>query len=198
MRLYRTCSIIRSTNINHFLDTSEEIAAIETLLPTENMIDKVFDRKVSANYSRFCPPQFLPIPLYVSEDSMTTFYEYCFHLLKNINLISYNKPLNANLYFLKIIGQPKVKDISVGKPPAGVMSKTSYAKSHAFIKKLKPFPDIIKYKSVRDKNQKNNYAIYTKNNVKEDGVLPESILVNIKSDQNIEVYYGGKTYGLVF
>lgn len=91
------------------------------------------------------------------------------------------------------MGQPKVKDISKKVPP-GVMSKSSYKKSHAFLKKLDTIPHVIKYKSVRDQNGNFNYAVYFKNIIQEDGIDPKKIIINPKNRKSVEVTVDKATY----
>lgn len=192
MRLFRTCSP-RTAGVDHFLDDHSEIQEIQAILPTIEMIDEIFSRGPSRDDSRFCPAQFSPVPLYASEDRMTTFYEYCFHLLINAKFISTTRPVNAVLYFLEFIGRPKIKDIS-RKPPRGVMSKKSYKQAHSFLKKLNPLPDAIKYKSVRDKSGKINYSIYFRKYVQEIGVDPKKIIIVPGKKKLVEVTVGRDTY----
>jgi hypothetical protein len=192
MKLYRTCAP-RTAGIEHFLDDLEEIHALHSILLTQDMIDEVFNRSVSDDSSRFCPPQFYPIPLYASENDETTFYEYCFHLLSNKRFLSEDRPLRASLYFLKLNGTPRKKDITK-VAPAGVMNKSSYAKAHEFVTKLKIFPDLIKYRSVRDKMRKNNYAIYYKKYVSEIGIDPKTIIISLKAKDTVEVSLAAYVY----
>lgn len=192
MKLYRTCAP-RTASIEHFLDDLDEIQAIQSLLPTTEMVEEVFARGPSIDQSRFCPVNFSPAPLYVSEDSNTTFYEYCFHILKNADLLSGSRPINAVLYFLKLTASKQMVDITK-KIPSGVMSKTSYAKAHSFLKSLKPLPDAIKYKSVRDLNRNNNYAIYSKKLIREDGLDPKKIIIKPKDKKTVEVSIDRTTY----
>jgi hypothetical protein len=192
MKLYRTCAP-RTAGIEHFLDDLEEIHALHSILPTLDMVEEVFSRTASEDSSRFCPPQFYPIPLYASENDQTTFYEYCFHLLNNRKFISDKRPMKAALYFLQLTGVPRKKDIT-NTVPTGVMNKSSYAKAHEFIKKLKNFPDLIKYKSVRDKAKKINYAIYFQRYVTEVGIDPKTIIISLKSKDTVEVSLGADIY----
>lgn len=193
MRLYRTCAP-RTASIEHFLDEPEEIQAIQSIMPSIEMIDEVFSRGPSVDSSsRFCPVNFSPVPLYASEDSKTTFFEYCFHILKNRNFLSGSRPINAVLYSLLLTGKPRIKDISKREPP-GVMSKTSYKAAHKFVKGLKSFPDIIKYRSVRDIDGNKNYAIYFKQFITEDGIAPQKIIINPKNKKSVEVTIDNTTY----
>jgi hypothetical protein len=192
MRIYRTCAP-RTADIEHFLSSPEEIHAIQNLLPTQSMIDEVFSRLPSNNTSRFCPAQFTPVPLYASENDITTFYEYCFHLLLNKKFISGNKPINAVLYYLKLQGRPVIKDISKEKAK-GLMAKNSYKKAHQFIAKLHPLPDVVKYKSIRDKNHNYNLAIFSKKSVAEDGVSAKRLIIGFLDKKSVEVFIDNKSY----
>ncbi len=191
MRVYRTCAP-KTANIEHFLDDTDEIQVIQELLPTQSMIDEVFARQPSNSNSRFCPPQFFPIPIYVSESDLTTFYEYCFYLLSQKKFIG-NRPVNAALYFLKKAGSPTEKNICK-TPPAGVMSKKSYVKAHSFVRRLNPMPDQIKYRSVRDKKKNINYAIFSKKFIRADGVDPTTIIISFVNETTVEVIAGSDTY----
>jgi hypothetical protein len=192
MIIYRTCAP-RFATIDHFLDDLEEVQAMQSLVPSQAMIDEVFSRGRTASSSRFCPPLFSPNPLYVSENSMTTFYEYCFHLLNNQKFISSQRPTHATLYLLKLHGKPQIKDLSKN-PPAGIMNRNNYAVAHRFIKKLKSAPDVIKYKSARDKNKNINFAVFYKKYVTETGTDPQKITVSIISKKTVEVFTDGISY----
>jgi hypothetical protein len=192
MKLYRTCSP-RNASVDHFLDDHNEIQAIQMILPSVEMIDEIFSRGPSLDGSRFCPVNFSPVPLYASVDSMTTFYEYCFHLLNNAKFISTTRPVSAVLYFLQLVGKPKVKDISKS-PPRGVMSKSSYKNAHSFFRKLNQLPDAIKYKSVRDDGGKINYSIYFRKYIQEIGVDPKKIIIVPGNKKSVEVTVGKDTY----
>lgn len=190
MRLYRTCAP-KLANIEHFLSGPEEIQAIQELVPTQNMIDEVFLRKPSSHSSRFCPPWFEPIPLYASENEVTTFYEYCFHLLSNKRFFFGNKAVSASLYYLDLKGRPKAKDITKKSPP-GVMNKSSYARAHMFIKKLRPFPELIKYRSVRDKARSINCALYSRRFIKIAGLDPTQLIISFVNSRTVEITIGTK------
>lgn len=194
MIIYRTCAP-RTSTVDHFLDDLEEIQSMRSLVSSQNMIDEVFSRRPSAQSSRFCPPFFSPSPLYVSEKSTTTFYEYCFHLLNNQKFISSNRPVHATLYLLKMKGRPKIKDLSK-KSPTGVMSTKNYKAAHQFIKKLNLVPDAIKYKSVRDKNKNINLAIFYKKYISETSVSPKKITISIISKKTVEVFTDGTSYAI--
>jgi hypothetical protein len=192
MIVYRTCAP-RFATVDHFLDDLEEVQAIQSLISEKTMIDEIFSRGPTTNSSRFCPPLFMPNPLYVSENSMTTFYEYCFHLLNNQKFISNHRPMYATLYLLTITGQPKIKDISKN-PPAGVMNKNNYAAAHKFIKNLKSVPHVIQYRSVRDKNKNINFAMFYKKHVSETGTDPKKITVSIISKKSVKIFTDGISY----
>ncbi|MCO5113401.1 MAG: hypothetical protein M9899_04420 [Bdellovibrionaceae bacterium] len=165
---------------------------MQSLLSASDMLEEVFSRKANANESRFCPPYFSPIPIYVSENDKTTFYEYCFHLLNNKKFIHGNKPVKAALYYLKLTNKPKIKDISK-ITPKGVMSRKSYSHAHKFIKNMK-VPDIIKYKSVRDNDKNINYAVYFKKYIDSKGMDPHSVIISFVSSKMVEVTIGADVY----
>lgn len=194
MKIFRTCAP-KTADIEHFLDTIEEIQAVQSLLSTSGMLDEVFSRKANSNHSRFCPPYFSPIPIYVSENDRTTFYEYCFHLLNNKKLISGNKPIKAALYYLKLIGSPKIKDLSKAAPK-GVMSRKSYLAAHKFIRGI-GVPDAIKYRSVRDEDENINYAVYFKKYIDSEGMDPRSIIISFVNSEAVEVTLGTDVYRIL-
>lgn len=157
------------------------------------MLDEIFSRKANGSESRFCPPGFHPIPLYASESDKTTFYEYCFHLLNNKQFINGNKPVKAAFYHLKLIGKPKIKDLSKKGYPKGVMSRKSYAAAHKFIKSI-GVPNVIKYKSVRHEARNSNYAIYFRKFVESEGMDPRTIIISFADAKSVEVTLDREVY----
>lgn len=191
MKIFRTCAP-KTAGIEHFLDSIEEIQAVQSLLSASDMLEEVFSRKANANQSRFCPPYFFPIPIYVSENDKTTFYEYCFHLLNNKKFIPGNKPVKAALYYLELTSGPKIKDLSKAMPK-GIMSRKSYSAAHKLIKGIS-VPDAIKYRSVRDEDKNINYAVYFRKYIASKGMDPRSIIISFVNSKTVEVTLGTDVY----
>lgn len=191
MKVFRTCAP-KLADVNHFLDSTEEIQAVSHFISSAGMLDEVFSRKANGSASRFCPPYFFPIPIYVSESDETTFYEYCFHLLNNKKHISGNKAIKAALYHLKLIGRPRIKDLTKTSPKE-VMSRKSYSAAHKFVKGIS-VPGAIKYKSVRDEEGKTNYAVYFKKFIESEGVDPHPIIIGFVDSKTVEVTIRKEVY----
>jgi hypothetical protein len=163
MRVYRTVAPPPSS-VSRFLSTIQEMASVSYLAPAE-MIDQIFARKPSPiHFSRFCPKNTTSPGVYVTEEARASFFEYSHYQLANRPFTG-SEVVGAALYQMEMTNHPPMGvDLIKTIAPPGVLSANdpTYAAAHAWLGGLTPFPDWVRYPSVRDPSNGACWVLFKK------------------------------------
>jgi hypothetical protein len=194
--LFRTCKIASNSPALRFIKRAKNISTIVKLLGTRDMIEDVFKRPLPLSKqfeSRFGPEGLNKNVFYTSEKKDTTLYEYGFHLLTDPSLL--NKPIYASTYNVELIASGRPLDVTQIKDNAHILSRTSYAEAHTWIRSLDAKSlDVIRYPNVRDPNPGGfNFAIFNRPSVQETGQGPDPLILTTLSGNRVKVQHSDDT-----
>ncbi len=189
MRIFRTCRIAETPALR-FIKRVKDISSVVQFLGSSETIEDVFKRPLPVDKkfeSRFAPAGFMKNVLYASEKKDTTYFEYGYHLLRSPDLL--NRPIYANIYFLKLITQNQPLDVSQETNKNRILSRTSYADSHPWIQQQNLNTlDVVKYPNVRDPQPGGfNFAIFNKASISATAQAPETLIMTPKTNNTLEI-----------